>query len=74
MSYMERLCADTGGHGQCGCSRQGGWIIRDSLGNEGGQAYLLEHIEIIVGSRPIRSNADVQPGFEHLGYRRKTRS
>jgi len=45
---------------------QGGWVSTGSLGQEGSQADLLEHIQVIVRGWAIRANADIQASFEHL--------
>ncbi len=66
MSDMQCPGAQTGRHGQHHARRNGGRIAGFSLGDEGRQTHLFEHIQIVVGCRAIGSQADIHAGFQHI--------
>src|SRR5260221_14511363 len=74
MSDMKRLGAEARRHEQSLRSRERSWVIRHSFGNKSGEANLLKHIQIFIGSRSICTDAYVEPLLKHYHYRCKNGS
>ncbi len=68
---MHGLSALAGGHEQGGLGGQGGGVIGDAFGHEGGQTHFFEHIQIVIGSGAVGADAHIQAQFQHALHRRK---
>ena len=63
---MQRFGAQPGGHAQSGAGRQGGGVFRDILGQQGCQADLFEHIQVIIRGRAVGADAHIQSHLQHF--------
>ena len=68
--HVHRAGADPRGHRQRLPRRDRRGIAARALRQERGQARFLEHVEVVVGRRTVRADADVQPELQHARHRR----
>ncbi len=71
---MQSASAHARSHLEHLARRKGRGVAGDGLGDEGRQAYLLKHIQIVVGRRAVGPDPDIQPRLQHLRDRGETRS
>ena len=69
--HVQGARAQAGGHRQGLRRGQDGGVVAGALGQERGQAHLLEHIQVVVGGRAVGADAHGQPGLQHLLHRRE---
>ncbi len=74
ITYMEGFRSEASSHLQGYLGGKRGGITTGAFSQEGRQADFLEHIQVIVGSRAIGANANVQAKLYHALDRGKSRS
>lgn len=66
ITHVDSFGAEASGHGDRLFGGDNGGVIAFGFGEEGSETEFFEHVEIVVASGPIGTDADVEVGGEHF--------